>query len=79
MATDQTDPAALVKAAPVDDELENLLRKAAQRKMTPEEYEAQRQSWVRGMTQPCEHGVVDFEQCPDCRAQADKQEDKTDE
>lgn len=35
--------------------------------MTPEEEEAQRQSWVRGMTTPCEHGVLDFEQCPDCR------------
>lgn len=41
---------------------------------TPEEKAAmraaQRESWVRGMTTPCEHGVLDFEQCPDCRAQA---------
>lgn len=29
-------------------ELTELLRKAAQHKMTPEEIEAQRQSWVRG-------------------------------
>ena len=35
--------------------------------MTDAEIQAQRESWVRGMTTPCEHGVVDFEQCPDCR------------
>jgi hypothetical protein len=29
--------------------------------------DAQRQSWVRGMTTGCEHGVLDFEQCPKCR------------
>ena len=49
------------------DDLESLLRKAARRKMTREEIEAQRQSWVRGMTTPCEHGVMDFETCPKCR------------
>lgn len=37
------------------------------RSMTPGEIEAQRQSWVRGMTASCEHGVVDFEGCPKCR------------
>ena len=41
--------------------------------MTPEQqksmWEAQRQSWLRGMA-PCEHGVRDFEQCPDCRKTA---------
>lgn len=40
--------------------------------MTPEEREtmreAQRKSWVRAMTTGCEHGVLDFEQCPDCRS-----------
>lgn len=35
--------------------------------MTAQEIEAQRQSFVRGMTQSCEHGVVDYEQCPECR------------
>lgn len=39
--------------------------------LSPEEKvehrEAQRRSWVRGMTTPCEHGVLDFEQCGDCR------------
>lgn len=30
--------------------------------------EAQRESWVRAMTTPCEHGVLDFEQCGECRA-----------
>ncbi len=28
---------------------------------------AQRESYIRGMTTPCEHGVLDFEQCSDCR------------
>lgn len=40
--------------------------------LTPEQQkahrEAQRASYVRGMTTGCEHGVLDFEQCPDCRA-----------
>ena len=39
--------------------------------MTPEQQEAhnraQRESWVRAMTTPCEHGELDFEQCPECR------------
>ena len=48
-------------------DLAELLRRARERRMTPEEIEEQRQSWVRGMTARCEHGVVDFEQCPDCR------------
>jgi hypothetical protein len=40
--------------------------------LSPEEQkahrQAQRESWVRGMTTPCEHGVLDFEQCGECRA-----------
>jgi hypothetical protein len=28
---------------------------------------AQRESYIRGMTTPCEHGVLDFEHCPNCR------------
>src|SRR5512139_2889813 len=45
------------------------LRDAAQvHQMTPAEIEQQRMSWVRGMTARCQHGVLDFEQCPDCRA-----------
>jgi hypothetical protein len=35
-------------------------------KLEADEREAQRRSWVRAM-QPCEHGVLDFEQCSDCR------------
>lgn len=31
------------------------------------EIDAQRQSWVRGMTARCEHDEVDFEQCAKCR------------
>lgn len=50
-----------------DPELTHLLAEAAKREMTPEEIQAQRESWVRGMTQGCEHGVLDFEQCPKCR------------
>jgi hypothetical protein len=30
------------------------------------ELEAQRESWVRAMG-PCEHGVLDWEECLDCR------------
>lgn len=30
--------------------------------------DAQRQSFVRAFTTGCEHGVLDFEQCPACRA-----------
>jgi len=30
-------------------------------------WKAQRESYIRGMTTPCEHGVLDFEQCGDCR------------
>jgi len=57
----------------VDDKLKDLLDKAKARvaAMSPEEYaemvEAQRRSLVRGMLARCEHGVLDFEQCPQCR------------
>lgn len=30
----------------------------------------QRESFIRGMTTPCEHGILDFEQCGDCRLRA---------
>lgn len=44
--------------------------------LTPEQQkahrQAQRESWVRGMTATCEHGVKDFEQCADCRAAAQR-------
>jgi len=33
---------------------------------------AQRKSFIRAMTTPCEHGVLDFEQCGDCIAEAQK-------
>lgn len=46
--------------------------KRAYADMTPQEKkahdDAQRASWVRGMTARCEHGIVDFEQCPDCQS-----------
>jgi hypothetical protein len=56
--------------------LEKLLKEAAQNPMTTEEQEAQRQSWVRAMTTGCEHGVLDFEQCPDCRGPLTAGEDR---
>lgn len=54
--------------------LEEQLERAKARvaRMTPEElermYEAQKQSFVRGMLARCEHGVLDFEQCGECRS-----------
>jgi hypothetical protein len=42
--------------------------------MTAVEVQVQRKSWVRGMCTPCEHGVMDFEQCPDCRNLTDDKE-----
>lgn len=55
-------------------ELEELLERAKARveAMSPEEYEEmirlQRESFVRGMMARCEHGILDFEQCGECRA-----------
>lgn len=54
-------------------DLEQLIAdaKAEMAKMTPEELakmrEEQKKSFVRAMTTPCEHGKLDFEQCPKCR------------
>lgn len=59
--------------AKVDDHMQKMLddARALVEAMTPEEYaamiEKQKQSWVRGMTTRCEHGELDFEQCPKCR------------
>ena len=47
--------------------LSELIAEAAKHVMSPAEIEAQRQSWVCGMTARCEHGEVDFEQCGECR------------
>lgn len=47
--------------------LQELLDKAKDHVMTKEEIQAQRESWVRGMTGTCEHGEADFEQCAECR------------
>lgn len=63
----------LGKPAPARPDLEKLLAdaKEAVSKMTPEQYaammEAQKASFVRGMMARCEHGALDFEQCPKCR------------
>lgn len=58
----------------MDFDLKEAARKAQQRlaAMTPEEqqrhWDAQRESFVRGMTTPCEHGMLDFEDCEQCRS-----------
>lgn len=54
-------------------ELDKLLEQAKQHmaRMTPENrrkvYEEQKLSLARAFLTPCEHGVLDFEQCPYCR------------
>ena len=56
-------------------DLEKMIKQAKVKydAMTPSQKaahdQAQRESWVRGMTAKCEHGELDFEQCPKCRAQ----------
>jgi hypothetical protein len=35
-------------------------------KLEAEELAAQRESWIRAMG-PCEHGVLDWEECEQCR------------
>lgn len=56
---------------PVD--IDDLLRRANERydAMSPAEqdamWKAQRESFVRGMTTPCEHGELDWETCHKCR------------
>lgn len=65
-----------MKPLPTRPDLERRLRESVEafKAMTPEQQaemrEAQRQSFIRAMTTPREHGVLDFEQCPDCRAKA---------
>ena len=61
--------------------LDKLLREAVAKvdAMTPEEYaamiDAQRKSWARSMA-PCEHGVRDWETCPDCRVKYGASDDR---
>lgn len=44
--------------------------------LTPEQQaehrRQQRESWARSMA-PCEHGVSDWEDCPECRAPAEQE------
>lgn len=53
--------------------LKDLLERAKEweRNASPEEKaamgKAQRESWIRAFTTPCEHGILDFEQCAHCR------------
>lgn len=55
------------------EEFDALIAKANQlfNRMTEDQKakmrEAQKQSFVRGMTTPCEHGALDFEHCDKCR------------
>lgn len=59
-------------------DIQQKLKEAVERvnRMPPEEREAmmneQRKSWARGMTTPCEHGWLDFEDCPECRARSEQ-------
>lgn len=46
-----------------DPTLDEMLEASTIHQLTPAEIEAQRASWVRGMTARCEHVEVDFEQC----------------
>ena len=57
----------LTKALGREPTLEEMLDAAQIHQMTPAEIEAQRRSWVRAMTFRCEHGELDFAQCPKCR------------
>ena len=63
------------------DKLTALAREAAQRFAALPEAERrlikslQRASYIRGMTTPCDHGILDFEQCGDCRAQSTETRD----
>lgn len=56
----------LTKALGCKPTLQEMLEVARIHQLTPAEIEAQRRSWVRGMTARCEHGELDFEQCPEC-------------
>ncbi len=62
---------------------EQMLIDAAKKRvdaMTPVEREEmwrkQRESFVRAMTTPCEHGELDFEQCEKCRQAALQSEER---
>lgn len=57
----------LTKALGRKPTLDEMLDASQIHEMTPAEIEAQRQSFVRGMTARCEHGELDFEQCEKCR------------
>lgn len=57
----------LTKALGRQPTLDEVLTAAEVHQMTPKEIEAQRQSFARGMSFRCEHGELDFEQCPKCR------------
>lgn len=46
--------------------LQEKIALAMKHKMSEEEHKAQRESYARAM-EPCEHGVLDFEDCPKCR------------
>ena len=54
------------------EQLREALAKSEERfnSLTPEqraaEMQAQRESFVRAFTTPCEHGELDFETCPKC-------------
>lgn len=57
------------------DNMEEKVRRAVEafERLSPEAQarhrQAQRESWARAMA-PCEHGIADWEECEQCRANA---------
>lgn len=65
-ATWQEEVAHLAQQLGRQPNLYELIEAARDYKMTDAEIAAQRESWARGMS-ACEHGVLDFEDCAECR------------
>lgn len=58
----------LRKALGREPTVEELYDVATIHQMTPAELLAQAKSFARGLSARCEHGELDFEQCPQCHA-----------
>lgn len=69
---------AAIRSRTKERDLQSLIdaSKARVAAMAPEEraamYQAQRESFARAMA-PCEHGVSDWEECPQCRSRTSKE------
>ena len=60
------DPRKPIITPPEDERARGRARDQKDHVMTPEEMQAQRESYARSM-EPCEHGVHDWETCVGCR------------